>query len=325
MSPIEKNARCLVGVLAQHFPGGATCEDLRRQFEKDTSLARQSFYNSLSYAKEQHWIVGGGRDRRDQYQLYALNADASWKEPVTSIGEGLEKDRLEYLADSQAVQIQELQGELECLRNWTGSDANGEANVALSSLIRIVGDSAASTRQRIRASAAVLGYKVHDDGVTEFVKRFLESVCADADIATDYRIEAGELLRRHEAPRVMSESVRPTYRENEGSEASRKEAWRKYEIAERELRIVVATRDVPPEGWADDLYSDNYLPPAEGWPGPAPVIPLKDLVVARRTRADRMELELLASPDATPQMKQATRAALRRRNGNGNGDDASDD
>src|SRR5262249_6336644 len=156
MSPIEKNARCLVGVLARHFPGGATCEDLRRQFEKDTSLAQQSFYNTLSYAKQQHWIVGGGRDRRDQYQLYSLNPDGSWKEPVTSIGEGLEKDRLEYLADLQAVQIEDLQGQVESLRDWSSGSANG---VAVSNLAQIVSNSSASTRQRLRAAAAILSYK----------------------------------------------------------------------------------------------------------------------------------------------------------------------
>ena len=64
MTPLEKNARRLVGLLVQTFPTGATCEDLRRQFEKDTSLVRHSFYNALNYAKEQCWIVGGGRDQR---------------------------------------------------------------------------------------------------------------------------------------------------------------------------------------------------------------------------------------------------------------------
>src|SRR6516164_4870690 len=229
MSPIEKNARRLVGVLVQHFPAGATCEDLRRQFEKDTSLARQSFYNALNYVKGQGWFVGGGKDRWEQRdQLYTLNPDGCWKEPPVSIGEQLEKMR----------QIGELQVEVERLRDWSsGGDANGEANVALSSLVRIVGDSAITARQRLRAAAAVLGYKVQDAAVTEFVRRFLESVCADADIAIDYRIEAGALLRRHEAPRVMSESVRPTYRENEGSEVSRIEAWRNYEIKQREYQI----------------------------------------------------------------------------------------
>src|SRR5262249_9946919 len=136
-------------------------------------------------------------------------------------------------ANSQTQQIEELQGEVEQLRDWSnGSNANGEANVALSSLIRIVSDSTASTRQRIRAAAAVLGYKVHDDGVTEFVTRFLGSVCASADIAVDYKIEAGELLRKHEAPKIGSEIVRPICHRNEGSEASRVEAWRSYLVME---------------------------------------------------------------------------------------------
>src|SRR6516162_10042773 len=133
MSPIEKNARRLVGVLVQHFPAGATCEDLRRQFEKDTSLARQSFYNALNYVKGQGWFVGGGKDRWEQRdQLYSLNPDGSWKPPPVSIGEQLEtakrnNDRLEYLADSRARQIEGLQDEVECLRDWSSGGANGVA------------------------------------------------------------------------------------------------------------------------------------------------------------------------------------------------------
>jgi len=86
-------------------------------------------------------------------------SDGSWREPITSIGEKLEKDQLEYLVDSQTQQIEELQGEVERLRDWsTGNGANGDANIALSSLVRIVGDSDASTRQRIKAAAAILSY-----------------------------------------------------------------------------------------------------------------------------------------------------------------------
>src|SRR5262249_47044284 len=125
----------------------------------------------------------------------------------------LEKDQLEYLADSQTRQIADLQGEIERLRDWSsGSDANGEANVALSSLVRIVGDSTASTRQRLRAAAAVFANEVLDAGILDFVKRFLESVCVNAEIATDYQVEAAALLRRYQAPRVVSEVVRPIYR-----------------------------------------------------------------------------------------------------------------
>jgi len=76
--------------------------------------------------------------------------------------------------------------------------SGGVNGVAVSNLAQIVSNSAASTRQRLRAAAVVLGYKVQDAAVTEFAKRFLESLCANADIPTDYRIEAGELLRRSE-------------------------------------------------------------------------------------------------------------------------------
>jgi len=107
----------------------------------------------------------------------------------------MDKDQLEYLAGSQAVQIEDLQGQVEDLRDWSSGGANG---VAVSNLAQIVSNSAASTRQRLRAAAVVLGYKVQDAAVTEFAKRFLESLCANADIPTDYRIEAGELLRRSE-------------------------------------------------------------------------------------------------------------------------------
>jgi hypothetical protein len=116
MTPLERNGRKLIGVLVQYFPTGCICEDLRRQFERDTGLARQSFYNALKYAKEQSWIVGGGKDPRDQYQLYTLNPNGSWKEPLPSTGEvlekeALEKDQLEYLVDSKTQQIDELQGD----------------------------------------------------------------------------------------------------------------------------------------------------------------------------------------------------------------------
>jgi hypothetical protein len=187
--------------MVQHFSVGATCEDLRKRFEKDTSLNRQSFYDALKYVKEQHWFVGGGKDRWEQRgQLYSLNPDGSWKPPPISVGEQLEiakrnNDRLECLAGSQAQQIEGLQDEIESLRDWSSGSANG---VAVSNLAQIVSDSSASTRQRLRAAAVVLGYRVQDAAVIAFTKGFLESLCANADIATDYRIEAGELLRRTE-------------------------------------------------------------------------------------------------------------------------------
>ena len=119
-----------------------------------------------------------------------------------------------------------------------------------------------------------LNYQVADASVTEFAKGFLESLCADVNVAVDYRIEAGELLRKHEAPRVLSESVRPSYREEAGTEAERMAAWRNYDYQQRKWKIVMDTMatsldpDAPyrlPPGWCDDIYPDDYVPPP-GWP-----------------------------------------------------------
>ena len=202
----ERNARRLIDVLAQ-FPGGATSEELRIRFEEVTTLKRQTFYDTLNYVKYRRWFVGGGGSNKP----YQLNPDCSWKPPPTSVGQAVEKDRTQYLVELQTQQIAELQDEVERLLDFTNGDGT---NVALASLVRIVGDSAATERQRIKAAGAVLGYKVPDDSAVEFTKRYLESVCTSADVATDYRIEAGELLRKHEAPRVLSEIVRPNYRED---------------------------------------------------------------------------------------------------------------
>jgi hypothetical protein len=57
------------------------------------------------------------------------------------------------------------------------------------------------------------------DDTAEFVKRYLTSVCESTDVPVDYRIEAGELLRKHEAQRVMSEIIRPNYRDDDNVEA----------------------------------------------------------------------------------------------------------
>jgi hypothetical protein len=141
---------------------------------------------------------------------FGIGADLSWKEPSTSTGENPEKARLEYLANSQTRQIERLRDENESLRDWSLGSNDG-ANIALSNLVQIVSNTASTTRQQIKAAATILAYQAPDAGVTGFAKRFLESLCANADIATDYRIEASELLRRHEAPRITPENVRPNY------------------------------------------------------------------------------------------------------------------
>jgi hypothetical protein len=122
----------------------------------------------------------------------------------------LEKDRrekaqLEYLVDTQAGEIQELRNEVESLRDW----ASGSNGVAVSNLVQIVGDATASTRQRLKAAAVVLGYRVQDPAVREFTKAVLETLSGSAD-NIDYRIEASELLRRCQDPRIAPAVERPT-------------------------------------------------------------------------------------------------------------------
>jgi hypothetical protein len=85
----------------------------------------------------------------------------------------------------------------------------------------------------------------------------------DADIAPDYRLEASELLRKHEAPRVMSGTVRPSY--EGGAEADRIAAWRHYEEMQLRYQIAMETHDVPKPGWNDAINSESYEAPP-GWP-----------------------------------------------------------
>jgi hypothetical protein len=255
----ERNTRRLVDVLAQ-FPEGATSKDLQIRFEQVTTLKRQSYFDALRYGKFLGWIVGGG-----QSQLYQLNPDGSWKPPLASVGDPigppLSRDQLEYLADSQAQRIEILQGEVERLRDWAcGDDANG-AGVAVANLVKIVADNTASPRQRIRAAAAILGYKTQDNAA-DFAKKYLESLCG-SDEALDYQIDASEILRKHESPRVTPGTIRPDY--EGGSEADRIATWRHYEEMQLRYQIAMETHDVPKPGWNDAINSDSYEAPP-GWP-----------------------------------------------------------
>src|SRR5690242_13596993 len=97
---MERNARRLIDIMAQFFPDGATSKDLQIKFEQITGLQRQSFYDTIGFAKYKRWLIGGGKNK-----LYRLNSDGSWKPTQTYAGQILEKDRLEYLANSRAQQI----------------------------------------------------------------------------------------------------------------------------------------------------------------------------------------------------------------------------
>jgi hypothetical protein len=82
---------------------------------------------------------------------------------------------------------------------------------------------------------------VSDASIIEFVRRFLESVCAGSDAHVDHKIEAGELLRKHEAPRVMSEIVRPIYREDEKKIDPEEERRQRAEVMARRREHIERT------------------------------------------------------------------------------------
>jgi hypothetical protein len=116
MSPIEKNARRLVGVLAEFFPAGSDCEDLRLKFQKIANRKHATFYSCLRFAKANHWIVTDGK-------TYTLNPDGCWRPPP--IGEGLERHQFEHVLTMRAAQIEPLQAIIE---NWLARFENRELN-----------------------------------------------------------------------------------------------------------------------------------------------------------------------------------------------------
>jgi hypothetical protein len=220
ITPLERNGRRLIGVLAEYFPAGTTCEDLRRRFEKETCLSRQSFYDALKFVKGQGWLVADEK-------IYNLDPAGSWKPPTPSIGEQLdtarrENDRLDHVAALRAERLEELRSQVENLRDW----ASGSNGVAVSNLVQILSDTAASPRQKLRAAAAILGYKVQNPDIAEFAKAFLEQLCASGE-NIDYRVEAAELLRRAEGDAQLRPSIErltpPTPpRDREAEEAGRR-------------------------------------------------------------------------------------------------------
>jgi hypothetical protein len=204
IDPAERNARSLINILAR-YSNGMTCEDLNREFQRVTKLQRQSYYNALKLCRKQGWVVGGG----GQDEFYILDPSGSWKPPPPSAGEVLEQHRreraqLEYLLSSQVERTEQLQSEVDALRDL----ASGTNGIALENLIKIVTDTTASPRQRLKAASVILGYRVQNSEVTELAKRYLETLCASAE-NVDYRIEASEVLRRCEDPRIAPSVQRP--------------------------------------------------------------------------------------------------------------------
>jgi hypothetical protein len=119
----EPNARKLVAVLSE-FRDGTTCEELRRKFQEIAGLKAATFYDALKYAKAKGWVVADGK-------IYVLDPAGSWKVPTPSVEEQLERsrresNRLECLSESRLERVEELEDQLQSLRDWSNG-GNGAA------------------------------------------------------------------------------------------------------------------------------------------------------------------------------------------------------
>jgi hypothetical protein len=126
-------------------------------------------------------------------------------------------------------------------------------------LIEIMSNEEISARRRIEACDSLLGYESPPE-IAQLAKEFLTKPSRIVRSRFGDRLDALKLMRKFEAPKIALPTIR-TKRE----ETDRREAWRRYEIAQRKWKLVLAIHDVPPPGWADDLYSADYEAPP-GWP-----------------------------------------------------------
>jgi hypothetical protein len=133
---------------------------------------------------------------------------------------------------------------------------------AIDTLLQIMRDTEVSTRRRIEAAEALLGFEAPVEAVGH-AREYLVSVFEDREQAIDDRMDALKISQKFGAKRIAPQTVHLTRRE----EVDRKEAWREYEINQLQAKIVLATLDHPPKGWDDALRSPDYLPPpGDAWP-----------------------------------------------------------
>ena len=102
-------------------------------------------------------------------------------------------------------------------------------------LLEIMGNEAGSMRRRLASAETLLTYEAPEE-VVERTKAFLITVIEDRErVRTDYRLEAGKLLRKAEARKVVQQSVR-------AADADRwRETWREMAIGRRRVILMRIT------------------------------------------------------------------------------------
>jgi hypothetical protein len=243
MTPIEKNARRLVGVLAEFFPAGSNCEDLRLKFQQIANRKHATFYACLHFARVKRWIVAD--DEQRNYKTYTLNPDGCWRPPP--IGAEIERHQFEHVLEMRAERIEKLEATNRKLRDSHKAIAAGEAaGPAIGALAMIMYDPAVSVRKRVQAAEGLLAFKSPQD-VAESAKRFLASIFTDPDQKIDDRLAATTALRRSEDVRIVPPIERPPARTDNSAE-----------VAEYEpLSVVVARRRAYVDAMAPKLIEQT--------------------------------------------------------------------
>jgi hypothetical protein len=137
----------------------------------------------------------------------------------------------------------------------------------------------------------------------------LVGIMSNSTFSIPKRIQAAEGLLAYKSPQDVAESAKLFL----ASVFSDPDVNVDHRLAAtRALRKSEDVRIIPP--------IERPLPRTDVDPEAPKPIPLAELVAQRRARADLMEQQRLASPDATPEEKQAIMASISRRKGNGKDD-----
>jgi hypothetical protein len=207
ITPIERNTKQLIGVLAEFFPAGSNCQDLRLKFQEIAKRKHATFYTCLHFAKTNGWIVSDGR-------IYSLNSDGSWRDcfKPCPIGEQLERHQFEHILTQRTERIEKLEATNRRLTSSRKAIIAGEAaGAAIGALVVIMSDVTLPIRRRLQAATGLLEYKTPQD-VAESAKVFLTSIFTNPEQNIDHRLTAITALRRSEDARIMPPIERPPVR-----------------------------------------------------------------------------------------------------------------
>jgi hypothetical protein len=138
---------------------------------------------------------------------------------------------------------------------------------AVAALLQIMRDTEQGVRRRIQACEHLLDYECPPEVIDE-AKAALMSIVEDGETHVDTKLDSLKLLRRVEARRV---SPGRATREQDV------EISRALEVLRRRKALIKAGVSPPfPDGYADDLAGEDYVP------APADPEPVADLAVAPR-------------------------------------------